>query len=154
MGEPVRERRPLDELHDQRGDRNAARRLGRRLDDTVYLRDVGMVERRENLGFAAEAREAISIGCDGRVEHLDGDVAIQLQVAGAMDLPHAPGAHNAQDVVVLEAIAGDQSHLRPSLLSVRRQILTPTAPSTQPTTASFNALRPWTKMPRPDDSLS
>ena len=85
-GEPVGERRSLDELDDQGGgDWRATRSLGRHLDDAMYLRDVGMVERRQNLGFAGESREPIGIGSDSRVEHLDGDVAIQLRVAGAMD---------------------------------------------------------------------
>ncbi len=42
----------------------------------VDVRDVRMIERRQHLRFAAEAREAIRVVRDRRQQHLDRDVAV------------------------------------------------------------------------------
>ena len=58
-----------------------------------------MVERGEDFGFALEAGESIGVGGHGRGQHLDGDLAFQVAVGGAIDLPHTTlaedGGHTA-----------------------------------------------------------
>jgi len=46
-----------------------------------------MVERGEDLGFAAEPGDALGIICERRGEDLQRDLATQLRVLGAVDLP-------------------------------------------------------------------
>ena len=75
----------FDELHDQRA--NAARVL-----EAVDVRDVGMVQRREDLRFAFETGEPIGVVGEGGGQDLDRDVAIELRIARAIDLAHAAGA--------------------------------------------------------------
>ena len=48
----------------------------------------GWFQRGEHLRFAAEPREAIGIVGDGRQQHFDRDVAIQLRIARAIHLAH------------------------------------------------------------------
>ena len=71
-------------------------------------RDVRMVQRGEHFGFALEARQPLGIGGDGRRQDLDGDVALQLGVAGAIDLAHAANAERRDDFVGTEAAASAQ----------------------------------------------
>ena len=64
--------------------------------EAVDVRDVGMIQRRERLRFAREAREPIGIAArttSGRT--LMRDVAIELRVARAIHLAHAAGADRA-----------------------------------------------------------
>ena len=56
-------------------------------------------ERREHLGFALEAREAIGIESENLRENLERHVAIQLGVARAIDFPHAARANQSDDFV-------------------------------------------------------
>ena len=79
----------LDELHDQRA---TCRRPSL---EAVDLRDVRVVERGERLRLALEAHQAIRIAGERRRQHLDGDVAIELRVAGAIHLAHAARAERA-----------------------------------------------------------
>ena len=58
-----------------------------------------MVERRQHLGFAFEAREPLAIGCEVFGQHLDGDVALELRIPGAIDLPHAASAERRDHLV-------------------------------------------------------
>ncbi len=97
----------LDELHD---DRASARALL----DAVDLRDVRVVEGGEDLGLALEAGQAVAAGPGvaremGR-QDFDGDVAIELGVAGAIDLAHRAGAEGADDFVDAKACAGLERH--------------------------------------------
>ena len=50
----IGERRPFDELHDER--RRAVTAL-----ETIYMSDVRVIERREHFGFALKAREPIGV---------------------------------------------------------------------------------------------
>ena len=85
LRDAIGERRPVDELHHERT--HAARLL-----EAVNVRDVRVVQRREQLRFAAETREALGIVRDRWQQDLDGDVAIQLRVVGPIDLAHAADA--------------------------------------------------------------
>ena len=69
-----------------------------------------MVERREHLGLALEPGDADRDRREGIGEDLDGDVALQPGVAGAVDLAHAAGADRAGDLVRTQAGAGAQGH--------------------------------------------
>ena len=76
----------FDQFHDQRADR-------RRHSSRPWIcGDVRMVERREDLRFALEAREPIGIVANDVGQDLDRDVAFQLRVARAIHLAHAAGA--------------------------------------------------------------
>ena len=54
-------------------------------------------------GFAAVLRE-----------DLDGDVAVELRVARAVDLAHAARAERREDLVGTETGSGDESHFAPA----------------------------------------
>jgi hypothetical protein len=53
---------------------------------TIDLRNVGMIQRREHLGFTLEARETLGIFGEGRGQNFDRYFAIQLGVA-RLDTP-------------------------------------------------------------------
>ena len=69
-----------------------------------------MGEGRDRLRLALEPRERVGIGRDGLRQHLDRDVAIQLPVARAVDLPHSARAQRREDLVGAEAGAGGERH--------------------------------------------
>ena len=91
-----------DQLHDERA--HAAELL-----EAVDVRDVGMVQRGEDLCFPLEAGKSIGVVGEGLGQHLDRDVAIELRIARAIDLPHAALADRRSDFVDAEARAGCQS---------------------------------------------
>jgi hypothetical protein len=81
------ERRPIDKLEDEP--------IGlRRLLHAVNDRDVRMIQRRQYLRFALEAREAIGIGGKRLGQHFDGHVTIQPRVARAIHLSHPSRARS------------------------------------------------------------
>jgi len=67
---------------------------------------MGMIQRREDLRFALESRQALGIGGEQIRQDLDGDVAMQPRVAGAIHLPHAARANGRNDFVRPEASTG------------------------------------------------
>src|ERR1700674_2212042 len=69
-----------------------------------------MVQHREDLGFAAEPRDAFSIVSETRREDLHCDIASEFWVAGAIHLSHAPTAKGRQNFVRSEASAKGQEH--------------------------------------------
>ena len=69
-------------------------------------RDVRVIQRRESLGFTLEAREPISVVRERLGQDLDRDVAIQLRVAGPINLPHAPFADAGDNFVDTETGTG------------------------------------------------
>ena len=56
--------------------------------DVVQLTDVRMVQGRDRPRFVFESAQAIRVMGHRRGENLDGDVAIEPRVAGAVDLAH------------------------------------------------------------------
>jgi hypothetical protein len=56
----------------------------------VDERDVRMIQGRERLGFACEPREAIAVVGHRERQDFEGDIAIELRIASAVDLPHPP----------------------------------------------------------------
>ena len=89
----------FDELHHERV-----------LFDTVDVRDVGMIERREDFRFALESREAFAIVGDIGGQDLDRHFALQLRIARAIDLAHAAGAELADDFVHADPLTRGEGH--------------------------------------------
>jgi hypothetical protein len=77
----------------------------------VDLRDVGMVQGREDPRLALEAPQAILVGRQRVREHLDRDLALQPRVLRAVDLAHASGTERAEDLVLGEPVAGGEGHV-------------------------------------------
>ena len=61
--------------------------------------DVRMIQRGEDFRFALKAGQAVGVGCERRWKDLDGDVTLQLRIARAIDLAHAPGPKGGKDFV-------------------------------------------------------
>ena len=78
----------LDQLHDE-----CCRALGAL--DAIDRGDVRMIQRGQHFRFAAEPGEPIGIGGDGRRQHLDRDLALQIRIGGAVDLAHAASPEDA-----------------------------------------------------------
>ena len=65
--------------------------------EAVDRRDVRMVERGEDLRLALEAREPLGIARERVGQNLQRDVAVELGVAGPIDLAHPAGADRRQN---------------------------------------------------------
>ena len=85
----------LDQLHGQEADPV-------RLLDRVERDDVRVVERRDGLGLALEARQAVGMGGHVLGQHLDRDLAAEPRVARAIDLAHPARAERRDDLVGAE----------------------------------------------------
>ena len=72
------------------------------------MRDVGMIQRGEDLRFAMKPREPIGVAGERVGKHLDRDIAIQTRVAGAVDLTHPARPERVQDLVHADAGAGGE----------------------------------------------
>ena len=75
---------------------------GWRLFESVDGADVRMIERRQQLRLALEARHALGIIGQRRGQQLQRDVAAERGIAGAIDLAHAAGAEQRDDLVRAE----------------------------------------------------
>jgi hypothetical protein len=93
----------LDELHHQ-----CSHTTG--LFEPVDVRDVWMIQRRQHLRFATEARQTIRIVGDRRQQHLDRHVAIQLRIARAIHLAHPAGTERRHDFVGTEFRSRREAH--------------------------------------------
>ena len=69
-----------------------------------------MIERREELRFAPEARQPIGVDCKGSGKNLQRDVAPERRVARTIDLAHAACPQRAGDLMRAETGAGDEWH--------------------------------------------
>ena len=101
--QPLGQRLPLDQLHDQEV-------LAVRFLHPVKRGDVLVGDRGEHLGFAFEPRDAIRVGSQRLEDDLDGDAATELGVACAIDLAHPAGPEHVRDLVGAEPGAGGQWH--------------------------------------------
>jgi hypothetical protein len=70
--------------------------------DVVNGEDVGVVQGRDGPGLTLEAAQALGVTGDLLGEHLEGDLAVEAGVAGAVHLTHAPGPEGRQDLVSSE----------------------------------------------------
>ena len=94
--QPIGERGPVDELHDER--RHTALFF-----NAVEDRDVGMVQRRQGPRFPLEALDAVAVASKCVGQDLERDVTPQSHVSGAVDLAHASRAERAVDFVAGES---------------------------------------------------
>jgi hypothetical protein len=76
----------------------------------VDLRDVGMVERGQDLCFAPESCKPVGIAREQFGKNFQGDVTMKLRIARSIDLTHASRAHQRENFVGTEPRAGSQSH--------------------------------------------
>ena len=83
---------PLDVLH------HDVRRSARHGADLVDRDDVGMVQGRGGPCLLPEAREALGTVGKSLREELDGDIAVQVAVAGAVHFAHTPDAEQLEDL--------------------------------------------------------
>lgn len=60
--------------------------------EPVDLRDVGMVQRREQLRFPSEARHTLGIRREGLRQQLERNISLQSRIPGAIDVAHPAGA--------------------------------------------------------------
>lgn len=70
--------------------------------EAVNRADVWMIQRRQRVRFAPEARHALGVVRERFGKNLEGNVAIEFGVARAIDLAHATGAEQCQDLVGAE----------------------------------------------------
>ena len=77
------------------------------------LGDVRVIEGGQRLGFAHEAIEAVGVVLERGRENLDGDLALQLGIAGAIHLAHSARPEGRGDLVRAEACTWRESHLVP-----------------------------------------
>jgi hypothetical protein len=71
--------------------------------ETVDLSDVGMIQRREDLCFAAKTGETIRIACKPGREQLESHVSLQGDVACAKDHTHPAFAQFGRDLIRTDA---------------------------------------------------
>ena len=74
----------------------------------VDVRDVGVIERGEDMSFATETCEPIRIAGDTGQQHLDRHVPVQLRVPCAIHLAHTAGAECGDNFVRPKPGAGSQ----------------------------------------------
>jgi hypothetical protein len=65
----------------------------------VDRNNIGMIERREQLGFALKTVQPVGIVREGLGKNLERDLAIQSGVVRFIHLSHAAGAHQRQQLV-------------------------------------------------------
>ena len=75
-----------------------------------------VIERGEQLGFALESRETVGVAARRLGQDLDGDVATEPRVSGAIDLAHPAGTERCDDFVGAESISRGKGHGLGSLL--------------------------------------
>ncbi len=99
IGQPLAERRPVDEFH---GDEHPALVLT----DVVHRDDVRVPEPRQGLTLTPlEEPSGLRLDAEGE---LDRDFAIELRVESSVDLAHASGTHPIEDQVAPESGARRQ----------------------------------------------
>jgi hypothetical protein len=94
----IRQRLPFDQLEDERVHAVAVL-------EAVDRRDVRMGQRRKNAGLTLESGAPVRIVDDRTRENLDGDVAIERRVAGAVNLAHATRSNQRLNVIRTKALA-------------------------------------------------
>ena len=101
--QPIRQRLPLEVLHDEELDAVL-------VPDVVERADVRMRELRDRLRLPLEPLADLGARGEVRGQDFDGNRAAEARVAGAVDLAHAAGADLADDLVRAEAGAGGERH--------------------------------------------
>jgi hypothetical protein len=99
------QRLALDVLEDEIALRSGAIN-GRRVEQLVNARDVRVAQRGERLRLPLEPSQSLGICGELGRQGLDGDIALQLRIAGAKDLSHAARPERRQDLERAEPCAG------------------------------------------------
>ena len=73
--------------------------------EAVDRRDIGVIQRCEQLGLAFESREAVLVACERARQRLDRDFTAELRVRRTIHFAHAAGAERSRDLVRPEARA-------------------------------------------------
>ncbi len=103
FAEAIGERLALEIFHDQ--EVHAVLRA-----DVVQRADVGMIQRRNRAGLALHALFQFGVGGKMIGENLDGDVASEAGVAGAVHLAHSTRTEGRLNFVGAELAARGQGH--------------------------------------------
>ena len=74
--------------------------------NVVHGDDVGVVERGNGAGFTLKAGAQLGAGCALLAENLDGDIAVEARVAGAIHLAHAAYSECGLDLIDAKAGIG------------------------------------------------
>ena len=112
-GDPLAQGLALEQLGDGVGEIALAA-------DVVEGEEAGVGEGGEGSCLALEAGDAVEVAGDGFGEDLEGDVASEAGVAGAVDLAHATRADRREDLVRPEARArGEQGPSRVNRAATR-----------------------------------
>ena len=83
---------------------------GARLFDAVQCRDVGVVEGGEYARLALEPDETIGIACKRVRQDLECHFATESRITSAIDLAHATGTDEGDDLVVAECLTSGKCH--------------------------------------------
>ena len=103
LAQPLAQRPALEQLGDDVG-RAAV------FADVEDGEDVGVIERSRGARFLLESLETVAVLRKRRRQHLDGDVAAEPRVAGAVHLAHRPRPQQGNDLVGTESGAWSKSH--------------------------------------------
>ena len=106
LGNAIGQGWSFDQFHDQR----AHLQVGAGSFQAKHLRDVGMIERGQRLGFPLKPREAFGIEGERVGQYLDCDRPAQVGVYGAINLAHAADAKRAGDFEGADARTDGQGH--------------------------------------------
>ena len=101
--------------------------------EVVNGQDVGMRNRRDRPDLALEAGGRILVGGHVRQQHLDGDLAIEPGIAGAVHDAHAARANHLEDFVGSEQFANPGQAAAPPLTDGQHPLGMPSAPSGETT---------------------
>ena len=115
--ELVGQRRPLDQLHDNR--RRASGVL-----EAVNRGDVRMIQRCEQSRLAGKSRQPIRIAREGRWQYLDRDVPPELGVACAIHLPHAARSERTDNLERTEFRTDGEAHVATLRILTQRVLAT------------------------------
>jgi hypothetical protein len=102
----------LDELHHQGA-----------LLHSVDVRDVGMIERRQHLGFALEACQTVRVLGERFGQDLDGYFSVELGVLGPIHLAHTARADGREDLVGAELRSNSHAHGSLVEISLKQSLL-------------------------------
>ena len=108
--ENLPQRSALDELH--RDELDAVRGT-----DVVDGDEVRVVQRRSRARLFLEALDPLGVRSDRRGQHLEGDVASEPCVTGAIDLAHPAGSESGDDLERSQARARRKRHESGRILS-------------------------------------
>ena len=106
LGNAVGERGTFDQLQDER-----LGTVSRIFFSAVDGGNPRVVQAGEDLRFSLEPGQAIRIGRESVGQDLQGNVACELCVGGAIDLTHPPLADEGGDVVVAKPVTDVEGHV-------------------------------------------